>query len=79
MCQKSLEKKYENSLAQMFSVELSFKKTILSSILSTILSQNLKIDLSTKNIYEKNNPINWDTDKCSICNEYVFFKKYINK
>ena len=53
----------------MFSVESSFiKKTILSWFNKKIKSQNLEIDLSVKNIYEKNDLINWSTDKCSICN-----------
>ena len=51
----------------MFSVESSFiKKTILSWFNKKIKSQNLEIDLSVKNIYEKNDLINWSTDKCSI-------------
>ena len=53
----------------MFSIELSLiRKTILSCFNKKINSQNLEIDLCIKNMYEKNNPINWSTDKCSICN-----------
>ena len=53
----------------MFSIELSLiEKTILSCFNKKINSQNLEIDLCVKNMYEKNNPINWSTDKCSICN-----------
>ena len=53
----------------MFSIELSFiKKTVLSWFNKKIKSQNLEIELSIKKMYEKNNPINWSTDKCSICN-----------
>ena len=49
-----LLKKIKNSLVQMFSIELNFmKKTILSWFNKKIKSQNLEIDLSFKNMYEK--------------------------
>ena len=31
-------------------------------------SQHLEIDLLTKNKYEKDYSINWESDKCHICN-----------
>ena len=33
-----------------------------------IKSQHLEIDLLTKNKYEKDDPINWESNKCYICN-----------
>ena len=53
----------------MFSVELSLvKKTILSQFNRKIKSQYLETDLLRKNKYEKEHSINWDKDKCLICN-----------
>ena len=53
----------------MFSIELSLvKKTILSWFNQKIKSQHLETDLLRKNKYEKEHPINWDKDKCLICN-----------
>ena len=63
------QKKCKNAIAQMFSIELSLvKKTILSWFNRKIKSQHLEIDLLRKNKYEKEHPINWDKDKCLICN-----------
>ena len=53
----------------MFSIELCLvKKTILASFNKKTKSQHLEIDLLTKNKYEKHPPINWESDKCHICN-----------
>ena len=53
----------------MLSIELCLvKKTILAWFNKKIKSQHLEIDLLTKNKYEKDHPINWESDKCHICN-----------
>ena len=53
----------------MFSVELCLvKQAVLSWFNKKIKSQHLEIDLSRKNKYEKDHPINWNSDKCLICN-----------
>ena len=53
----------------MFSVELCFvKQAVLSWFNKKVKSQHLEIDLSRKNKYEKDHPINWNSDKCLICN-----------
>ena len=63
------QKKCKNALAQMFSVELCLvQQPVLSCLNKKIKSQHLEIDLSRKNKYEKDNPINWNSDKCLICN-----------
>ena len=62
-------KKCKNAIAQMFSIELCLvKKTILAWFNQKIKSQHLEIDLLRKNKYEKDHPINWESDKCHICN-----------
>ena len=62
-------KKGKNAIAQMFSIELCLvKKTIWTWFNQKIKSQHLEIDLLTKNKYEKDHPMNWESDKCRICN-----------
>ena len=63
------QKKCKNALAQMFSIELCLvQQPVLSWFNKKIKSQHLEIDLSRKNKYEKDHPINWNSDKCLICN-----------
>ena len=53
----------------MFSIELCLvKKTIWTWFNQKIKSQHLEIDLLTKNKYEKDHPMNWESDKCRIGN-----------
>ena len=53
----------------MYSVELCLiKQAVLSWFNKKSKSQHLEIDLSRKNKYEKDHPINWNSDKCLICN-----------
>ena len=53
----------------MFSIELCLvKKTIWTWFNQKIKSQHLEINLLTKNKYEKDHPMNWESDKCRICN-----------
>ena len=52
----------------MFSIELCLVKNILAWFNRKIKSQHLEIDLLTKNKYEKDHPINWESHKCHICN-----------
>ena len=53
----------------MFSVELCLvKQAVLSWFNKKIKSQHLEIDLSRKNKHEKDHLINWNSDKCLICN-----------
>ena len=62
-------KKCKNAIAQMFSIELCLvKQAILSWFNKKIKSQHLKIDLCKKSKFEKDHPINWESDKCHICN-----------
>ena len=62
-------KKGKNAVAQMFSIELCLvKKTIWTWFNQKIKSQHLEINLLTKNKYEKDHPMNWESDKCRICN-----------
>ena len=62
-------KKCKNAIAQMFSIELCLvKKAIVVWFNKKIKSQHLEIDLLKKNKYEKDHPINWEGDKCHICN-----------
>ena len=58
-------------MAQIFSIELChIKKTILAWFNNNKKTkpQHLEIDLLTKNKYENDHPINWESDKCHICN-----------
>ena len=62
-------KKCKNAIAQMFSIELCLvKQAILSWFNKKIISQHLEIDLCKKSKFEKDHPINWESDKCHICN-----------
>ena len=62
-------KKCKNAIAQMFSIKLCLvKKAILAWFNKKIKSQYLEIDLLSKNKYEKDHPINWESNKCHICN-----------
>ena len=47
---------------------MPLKQAVLSWFNQKIKSQHLKIDFSRKNKYEKDHPINWNSDKCLICN-----------
>ena len=52
----------------MFSIKTVFvKKTLLQWFDTKTKSQNLEIDLKIKNQFERENPINWQTDKCVGC------------
>ena len=49
----------------MFSIETAFiKKNSNSVVWHKVKSQNLEINLKIKNQFERENPINWQTDKC---------------
>ena len=62
------QKIYKNALGQMFSIEIAFvKKTLLQWFETKIKSQNLEINLKIKNQFERENLINWQTDKCVGC------------
>ena len=50
----------------MFYFETAFVKKTLLQWFDT-KSQNLEIDLKIKNQFERENPINWQTDKCVGC------------
>ena len=53
----------------MSSIDLCLvKKAILAWFKKKIKLQYLEIDLLRKNKYEKYHPINWESDKCHICN-----------
>ena len=65
---KKKKKKCKNALGKMFSIETAFVKKTLTQWLDTkIKSQSLEIDLKIKNQFERENPINWQTDKCVGC------------
>ena len=66
--EEASRRKCKNVVSQMFSIELCLIKNILLPWFNKkIKSQNLQIDLFVKNKYEKNNPINWAIDLCSLC------------
>ena len=66
------KKKCKNALGKMFSIETAFVKKTLTQWLDTkIKSQSLEIDLKIKNQFERENPINWQTDKCVGCKSFL--------
>ena len=63
------QKHCKNTVAQMFTVELKFvADCLLTWFNKKFRSQHLEIDLGRKIAYKAKNPINWDKDKCYICN-----------
>ena len=66
--QEVSQKNCKNAHGQMFPIETAFVKNALLQWFHTkIKSQNLEIDLKMKNQFERENPINWQTDKCFRC------------
>ena len=62
------KRKCKNTMGQMFCVEsVLVKKTLLAWFNKKLRSQNLEIHAFAKMQYERNNPVNWRTDKCTIC------------
>ena len=61
-------RKCKNALGQMFSIETALiKTTLLGWFNKKIKSQYLELDLAVKNEFERQNPIDWQKDKCVIC------------
>ena len=58
----------KNALAQMLFIKTAFvKKTLVEWFSEKFESQYLEIDILVKNQYERNNPIDWNKDKCVTC------------
>ena len=61
-------RKCKNALGQMLTIETALIKTaLLSWFNNKIKSQYLELDLLVKNKFERQNPSNWQKDKCVIC------------
>ena len=62
-------KKNKIAISEMFSAEIKFATDcLLSWFNSKYKSENLQLSIERKREYEIKNPINWQTDKCWICN-----------
>ena len=62
-------KKNKIAISEMFSTELKFATDcLLNWFNSKYKSENLQLSNDRKRDYEIKNPINWQTDKCWICN-----------
>ena len=62
------KRKCKNSMGQMFCIESALvKKTILKWFNKKFKQQFVELNLMKKLRYEKQNPVNWKTDKCVIC------------
>ena len=61
------KRKCKNSMGQMFCIESALvKKTILKWLNKKFKQQFLELNPIKKLKYEKQNPVNWKTDKCVI-------------
>ena len=68
-------KKNKIAISEMFSTELKFASDCLINWFnSKYKNENLQLSIDKKRNYEIENPINWETDKCWICN----FQLHIN-
>ena len=68
VAQEVSQRRCKNALGQMFSIETALvKKTLLEWFNKKIKSQHLEADLLIKNQYKRKHPIDWQTDKCTIC------------
>ena len=68
-------KKNKIAISEMFSLELKFANDCLINWFnSKFKNGNLQLSNDKTRNYEVENPINWETDKCWICN----FPLYIN-
>ena len=62
------KRKCKNSMGQMFCIESALvKKTILKWFNKKFKQQFVEMSPIKKLRYEKQNPVNWKTDKCVIC------------
>ena len=62
------KRKCKNSMGQMFCIESALvKKTILKWFNKKFKQQFVELNPIKKLRYEKQNPVNWKTDKCVIC------------
>ena len=62
-------KKNKIAISEMFSIELKFASDCLINWFnSKFKNENLQLSNNKKRNYEVENPINWETDKCWICN-----------
>ena len=62
-------KKNKITISEMFSTEMKFATDcLLNWFNSKYKNENLQLDIERKREYEIKNPINWQTDKCWICN-----------
>ena len=56
-------------ISKMLNIELKFSAdAVLKWFNLKIKSGNLEIDPRVKRKYKINNPINWEKDKCCVCN-----------
>ena len=62
-------RKNEFPISEMFSTELKFASECLINWLNwKYKNQNLQLSNETKRNYEIENPINWESDRCRLCN-----------
>ena len=62
-------KKNKIAISEMFSTELKFASDCLINWFnSKFKNENLQLSNDRKRNYKIENPINWETDKCWICN-----------
>ena len=65
------KKRCKNSIGQMFSIESALvKATLLKCFNQKFKRQFDKINPIKKLRYERESPINWKKDKCTICNKF---------
>ena len=62
-------RKNELAISEMFSTELKFaSECLMNWFNSKYKNQNLQLSNETKRNYEIKNPINWESDRCCLCN-----------
>ena len=62
-------RKNELPISEMFSTELKFASECLINWFNwKYKNQNLQLSNETKRNYEIENPINWESDRCHLCN-----------
>ena len=67
-------KKNKIAISEMFSIELKFATDcLLNWFNSKYKNENLQLTNERKREYEIKNPINWESDKCWICNFPLHF------
>ena len=57
------------AISKMFNIELKFEAdALLKWFNAKIKSKNLEVDHTENTKFQHENPINWEKDKCCICN-----------